>query len=122
MNDLEQIMRINAYLQHQGPLTFGGKEITCVALDHCCVFKNGEEIMLDENQLAEIYRQTFFPPNKDHLLHRKAVQEIWRANTPHHLMAYGIEALLRKRNIYLTRERIETIMAELVSESEAAKS
>lgn len=121
MNDLEQIMRINSYIQHQSRISYGGKEIYCVALDHCCTFKDGSEIMLDDNQLAEVYRQTFFTPSSDDIALLQAKQDIktiWRANTPHHLMTYGIEAKLREKGKYLTRDSIETFMAELVSESE----
>jgi hypothetical protein len=61
MNDVEQIIRINGYIQRKlGTLTYGGKEVYCVALDHSCTFENGEEITLDDNQLAEVFRQTFY--------------------------------------------------------------
>lgn len=60
MNDIEQIIRINGYIQHQGSLTYSGKQIECVALDHSCTFQDGEQITLNDEQLAEIYRQTFF--------------------------------------------------------------
>lgn len=122
MNDIEQIMRINSYIQHSlGTLTFNGKTITCVALDHSCMFDDREEIALDDNQVAEIYRQTFYVPSVQEaalLQAKQDVKTIWRANTPHHLMSYGIEAKLREKGRYLTRESIETLLAELVSESE----
>lgn len=61
MNEMEQIIRINGYIQRKlGTLTYGGKPILCVALDHSCTFEDGEEIMLDTNQLAEIFRQTYY--------------------------------------------------------------
>lgn len=119
MNDIEQILRINAYIQRGiGKLTFGGKQIMCVALDHSCTFEGPtlDEVTLDDAQLAEVYRQTFFTPPKEER-ERQAIQEVWRVNTPHHLMAYGIDALLREKDVYLTRDKIETIMAELVSEN-----
>lgn len=47
MNDVEQIIRINGYIQRKlGTLTYGGKEILCVALDRSCTFldPDAEEI------------------------------------------------------------------------------
>lgn len=61
MNDVEQIIRINGYIQRKlGTITYGGKEIFCVALDHSCTFEDGEEITLDNAQLAELFRQTYY--------------------------------------------------------------
>lgn len=124
MNDIEQIMRINGYIQHGlGTLTFNGKKITYIALDHSCTFDSTklDEITLDDTQLAEVYRQTFYTPSREEIALLQAKQDIktiWRANTPHHLMSYGIEAKLREKGRYLTRDSIETFMVELISESE----
>ena len=63
MNEIEQIIRINGYIQRGlGTVTLGGKEIYCVAMDRTVTFKS--DALIDEKEasdedLATMFGQTF---------------------------------------------------------------
>src|SRR5260221_12905670 len=66
MNDIEKILRINAFIQRKvGTLYLDGKEVYAVALDHsvslAVIGDEADEILTDE-QIEELLGQTFGKP------------------------------------------------------------
>lgn len=62
MDEVMQILRINAYIQREmGKLYLSGKEVLCVALDRTCTFHvEGEgDIELTDAQLDDLFKQTY---------------------------------------------------------------
>jgi hypothetical protein len=61
MNEVMQIIRINAYIQHStGKLYLLGKEVLCVALDGTCTFvEGGTDVELTDVQREDLLNQTF---------------------------------------------------------------
>lgn len=63
MNEIEQIIRINAYIQRGlGTITLMGKEVYCVAMDRTVTFKSNElidEKEASDDELAAMFGQTF---------------------------------------------------------------
>ncbi len=52
---------------------------------------------------------------------KEAVKEIWRSETPVHLMSYGIHVLLKERlRIQVTRFRVESVMNKILDEAQAS--
>lgn len=62
MNDMMNIIRMNAYIQrNMGKLFLFGKEVLCVSLDRTITFAGeGEgDVILTDAQLADLLAQTY---------------------------------------------------------------
>ena len=59
-NDMIKIIRINAYIQRgMGKVILDGKEVICVALDKTCTTVDDPEIGLTDEQLDDLFIQSF---------------------------------------------------------------
>lgn len=59
-DEMIKIIRINAYIQRGlGKVTLDGQEVVCVALDKTCATEDAPEIALTDEQLDDLFIQSF---------------------------------------------------------------